>query len=131
MSNGIKVEKRNGNIEPLNLEKMHKMVRYACEGLAGVSESQVEMNANLQFHDGIATSDIQEILVKSANDLISLDTPNYQYVAARLLLYGLRKQVYGDHPDFRPYLIDHVNDCIEKGVYDSSIVDKFVHTSWA
>ena len=131
MSNGTSVVKRNGVVEPLNLEKMHKMVRYACEGLAGVSESQVEMNANLQFHDGIATSDIQEILVKSANDLISLDTPNYQYVAARLLLYGLRKQVYGDHPDFRPYLIDHVNDCIEKGVYDSSIVDKFSPEEWA
>ena len=130
MSNGTSVVKRNGVVEPLNLEKMHKMVRYACEGLAGVSESQVEMNANLQFHDGIATSDIQEILVKSANDLISLDTPNYQYVAARLLLYGLRKQVYGDHPDFRPYLIDHVNDCIEKGVYDSSIVDKFSPEEW-
>ena len=130
MSNGTSVVKRNGVVEPLNLEKMHKMVRYACEGLAGVSESQVEMNANLQFHDGIATSDIQEILVKSANDLISLDSPNYQYVAARLLLYGLRKQVYGDHPDFRPYLIDHVNDCIEKGVYDPTIVDKYSPEEW-
>ncbi len=130
MSNGTSVVKRNGVVEPLNLEKMHKMVRYACEGLAGVSESQVEMNANLQFHDGIATSDIQEILVKSANDLISLESPNYQYVAARLLLYGLRKQVYGDHPDFRPYLIDHVNDCIAKGVYDPTIVDKYSPEEW-
>ena len=101
MTNGtdIKVIKRDGATEPLNLEKVHKMVEFACEGLAGVSESQIEMNANIQFYDGITTEDIQEILIRSANDLISLENPNYQFVAARLLCYALRKGVYGDHPD--------------------------------
>ena len=86
----VHVVKRSGESEPLNLDKIHVMVEHACNGLAGVSESQVEMNANLQFFDGIKTSDIQEILIRSANDLISLDAPNYQFVAARLLLFSLR-----------------------------------------
>ena len=89
----ITVIKRDGQVEPLNLDKIHTMVEFACRGLSGVSESQVEMNANLQFFDGIKTSDIQEILIRSANDLITLDNPNYQFVAARLLLFGLRKSV--------------------------------------
>ena len=88
----INVVKRNGVAENMNLEKVHKMVELACKGLAGVSESHVEINAELQFFDGIKTSDIQEILIRSANDLITLESPNYQYVAARLLLFGLRKQ---------------------------------------
>ena len=79
----IRVKKSNGRgEEDLKLEKIHRMVEYACEGLAGVSESAIEMNANIQFYDGIRTQDIQEILVRSANDLITLDNPNYQYVAA-------------------------------------------------
>ena len=127
----ISVVKRSGEVESLNLDKIHTMVEHACKGLAGVSESQVEMNANLQFFDGIKTDDIQEILIRSANDLITLDNPNYQFVAARLLLFGVRKSVYGDHPDYRPYLIDHVYDCIEKGVYDSSIVKKYTDEEWA
>ena len=87
MSNGTKVVKRNGTIQPLNLEKMHVMVDQACEGLAGVSASQVEIQSGIQFYDGISTAEIQEILIKSASDLIDLDHPNYQYVAARLLLF--------------------------------------------
>jgi ribonucleoside-diphosphate reductase alpha chain len=79
--------------EPLNIEKIHDMVEYACEDITGVSSSQVEMNSGLQFYDGITTDEIQQILIKSAADLISLENPNYQYVAARLLLYSLRKQV--------------------------------------
>ena len=90
----INVEKRDGSIEPLNLEKMHKMVEEACEGLSGVSASQVEMNSGIQFYDGISTDNIQEILIRSASDLISLDNPNYQYVASRLLMFSLRKQVF-------------------------------------
>ena len=86
-------------MEALNLDKIHKVVEEACEGLgSGVSASQVEMNSGLQFFDGIETKDIQEILVRSASDLISLDNPNYQFVAARLLLYGVNKQVFG--PDW-------------------------------
>ena len=82
MSNGTKVKKRNGNLEFLDLDKIHNMVECACGGLAGVSASQVEINSGIQFYDGITTDEIQEILVRSASDLISLDNPNYQYVAA-------------------------------------------------
>ena len=126
----ISVVKRNGVVEPLNLDKIHTMVEYACHDLAGVSESQVEMNSNIQFYDQIETSDIQEILIKSANDLISLDTPNYQYVAARLLLFGLRKQVYKGHPDNPPVLKDHVENCITQGVYDPSLIKVYSESEW-
>ena len=132
MTNGtdIKVIKRDGSAEPLNLEKVHKMVEYACEGLAGVSASQIEMNSGLQFFDGIKSADIQEILIRSANDLISLDNPNYQFVAARLLLFALKRQVYKDHPDNHPVLLEHVKRCVSKGVYDGSIIDKYTEEEW-
>jgi ribonucleoside-diphosphate reductase alpha chain len=133
MEKGMKqvhVVKRSGESEPLNLDKIHVMVEHACNGLAGVSESQVEMNANLQFFDGIKTSDIQEILIRSANDLISLDAPNYQFVAARLLLFSLRKAVYNGHPDGHPPLLEHVKKCVSKGVYDASIVAKYTEEEW-
>ena len=95
MSNGTKVKKRDGRIESANLEKMHVMVEEACEGITGVSASQVEIQSGIQFYDGITThSEIQEILIRSTGDLISLDNPNYQYVAARLLLFQLRKGLY-------------------------------------
>ena len=126
----VHVVKRSGESEPLNLDKIHVMVEHACNGLAGVSESQVEMNANLQFFDGIKTSDIQEILIRSANDLISLDAPNYQFVAARLLLFSLRKAVYNGHPDGHPPLLEHVKKCVDKGVYDASIVAKYTEEEW-
>ena len=93
MSNGTKVVKRDGSIQPLNLEKMHVMVEEACKGLAGVSASQVEIQSGIQFYDGITTAEIQEILIKSASDLISVEHPNYQYVAARLLLFSVRKSL--------------------------------------
>ena len=130
MSNGTKVVKRNGKSESLNLDKIHIMVEHACKGLAGVSESQVEMNAGLQLFDGIETKDIQEILVRSANDLISLEAPNYQFVAARLLLFALRKQVYNGHPDARPTLKEHVKTCIDRGVYDATILNKYSDEEW-
>ena len=125
MSNVINVKKRNGRgVEPLQLEKMHKMVDMACEGLAGVSASQVEIQSGIQFYDGITTAEIQEILVKSASDLISLDTPNYQYVAARLLLFGLRKSLYGRYHE-HPSVKDHVIRCIDAGVYDKELLDLY------
>ncbi len=124
------VVKRNGETAPLDLERVHHIVEHACRGLAGVSESAVEMNSGLQFFDGIKTEDIQEILIRSANDLITLENPNYQYVAARLLLFGLRKEVYKGHPDKHPTLRSHVDLCIEKGLYDSSIVKKFTDKEW-
>jgi len=129
MSNGIKVVKRDGRTEPINLDKVHKMVDLACEGLAGVSPSQVEINSGLQFFDGIKTSQIQEILIRSASDLITLDNPNYQYVASRLLLFGLRKSVFG-HPEEFPGLVDQVQLCVERGVYDKTILAKYSAEEW-
>jgi len=118
----INVIKRNGRgTEPLNLDKIHSMVRYACQDLSGVSESQVEMNSGLQFFDGVTSDEIQQILIKSASDLISLENPNYQYVAARLLLFSLRKSLFHrlwEHP----HLKEHINNCIEKGVYDKEFL---------
>ena len=125
MSNGIKVKKRNGRgIEPLNLDKMHVMVEQACEGLAGVSASQVEIQSGIQFYDGITTTEIQEILVKSASDLIDLDHPNYQYVAARLLLYGVRKKLFGRLREL-PHLEQHIYACTNIDVYDKDIFNKY------
>ena len=117
----INVKKRNGRgIEPLNIEKIHEMVEYACEDIKGVSSSSVEMNSGLQFYDGITTDEIQQILIKSASDLISLDNPNYQFVAARLLLYSLRKQLFHKLWD-HPHLYDHVKEGVAKGAYDPDI----------
>ena len=123
MSN-VRVKKRNGSIEPMNLEKMHVMVERACKDLAGVSASQVEMQSGIQFYNGITTDEIQEILIKSASDLISLEQPNYQYVAARLLLFSLRKSLYGKIYEI-PHLKYHIDRCIENGVYDPAVNDKF------
>ena len=130
--NGIKVRKRDGSETALNLDKIHKVVEEACEGLGGgVSASQVEMNSGLQFFDGIETKDIQEILVRSASDLISLETPNYQFVAARLLLYGVYKQVFGSEwVQGLPSVLDHCYSCVEKGVYDKEITDKYTYEEW-
>ena len=129
---GIKVRKRDGSETPLNLDKIHKVVEEACEGLgSGVSASQVEMNSGLQFFDGIETKDIQEILVRSASDLISLEAPNYQFVAARLLLYGVYKQVFGSEwVRGLPSVYDHALHCTDKGVYDDDILGKYSREEW-
>jgi len=124
MSNGIKVKKRNGTVEPLDLDKMHLMVEEACKGLAGVSASQVEMTSGIQFYDGITTKEIQEILIRSASDLIDLDHPNYQYVAARLLLFSVRNQIYGRMKEM-PTLDQHIYNCVNVQVYDSDIYSKY------
>jgi len=123
MSNGIYIVKRSGDHVPLNIDKIHFVVEEACKGLAGVSSSQIEMNANLQFYDGMTTKEIQEILVRSANDLISLDAPNYQYAAARLLSYGLNKDVFGRYQPVPLMNIIKLN--ITAGVYDPEILDKY------
>jgi len=133
MSNGTQVKKRDGSSEPLNLDKIHRMVDEACAGLAGVSASQVEMNSGIQFFDGITTEEIQEILIRSASDLISLDNPNYQFVAARLLLFALRKQVFNKNvwKDGMPSVFDVAayNATILK-VYDEEILDKYTDEEW-
>ena len=131
MSNGTKVVKRDGHSEILNLEKVHKMTEEACEGLAGVSASQVEIQSGLQFYDGITTAEIQEILVRSASDLIDLDSPNYQFVAARLLLFGLYKQVFG--PSWKngfPSILDHLKLGSDKGIYDKTLPDVYSDAEW-
>ena len=124
MSNGTKVKKRDGRIEPLDLDKMHLMVEDATKGLAGVSASQVEMKSGIQFYDGITTNEIQEILIRSASDLIDLDHPNYQFVAARLLLFAVRKQLYGKTRDL-PDLESHIMNCTNQDVYDKEIFVKY------
>jgi len=125
MTNGIKVKKRNGRgIETLDLEKMHKMVEEATKGLAGVSASQVEIQSGIQFYDGITTAEIQDILIKSASDLISLENPNYQYVAARLLLFSIRKGLYGKIREM-PTLENHIIKCVNQQVYDPEIYSKY------
>ena len=124
MSNGTKVQKRDGRVEALDLDKMHLMVEEACDGLANVSASQVEMTSGIQFYDGITTAEIQEILIKSASDLIDLDHPNYQFVAARLLLFSLRKQLYGGRREM-PSLIDHITKLAYDDHYDRDIFTKY------
>ena len=124
MSNGTKVVKRDGSIQPLDLEKMHVMVEQACDGLAGVSASQVEIQSGIQFYDGISTAEIQEILIRSASDLIDLDHPNYQYVAARLLLFALRKNLYGRVHEL-PKLKDHIDKWVDKKIYDEEILNSY------
>ena len=122
MTEQIYVVKRNGRGKvPLDIEKIHEMVEHACEDITGVSASEVEMNSGLQFHDGISTQEIQQILIKSAADLISLEKPNYQYVAARLLLFSLRKQLnrkLWDHP----HIYEQVQKGIKLGVYDKDLL---------
>ena len=130
MSNGTKVVKRDKSIEPLNLEKIHVMVELACKNLAGVSASQVEINSGIQFYDGITTREIQEILIRSASDLIDLDHPNYQFVAARLLLYSVRKQVFFRLHEL-PTVYEHTQRCVEKGIYDPEILDLYTEEEFA
>jgi len=118
----IKVKKRNGRgTEPLDLNKIHVMVEEACKGLSGVSASQVEIQSHLSFYDGITTADIQETLIRSASDLITLENPNYQFVAARLLLFSLRKSIY--HKMYEAWSFEEqIAHGIKQGVYDPNIV---------
>ena len=125
-SSTIKVQKRDGRLELLDINKIHFVVEEACEGLTGVSSSQIEMNANIQFYDGMTTKDIQNVLVRSANDLISLEYPNYQYAAARLLSYDVRKEAHGQY-EYIP-LLKLILRNIRLGVYDKGILDKYSKT---
>ena len=124
----IKVVKSDGSKVDIDLEKIHRMVEKACKGITGVSESLVEMNSGLQFYDGITTTDIQKILVKSASDLISLENPNYQFVAARLLLFGIQKQVFNTKwkdSTIYPPLYDIIEKNIKQGVYSKDILKAY------
>jgi len=115
----IQVTKRDGSKENLDLNKFHRVVAWACEGLSGVSESEIELKSHIQFYNGIKTSEIQETLIKAAADLISDDAPAYQYVAGRLINYHLRKEVYGSY--VVPHLRDHIRLVTSAGYYDPDI----------
>jgi len=126
--NDIQVKKRNDTDEPLDIEKMHKVVFYACEGITGVSASEVEIKSSLQFYSGITSTEIQETLIKSAADLISEENPNYQWVAGRLINYHLRKNVYDS---FVPWpLLQTVKTNIDKGYYDEAILEQYTEEEW-
>jgi len=124
----IKVVKRDGKSEALDLEKWHRQVAWACSGLTGVSISELELRANVQFHDGIKTSDITELTIKAAADMISEAAPNYAYVASRLINYNLRKMVYGDHEC--PRLFDHVKKVCDAGMYDKEVFGMYTEDQW-
>lgn len=127
-NNDMYVTKRNGEKELLDLDKIHKVLFWATDDIAGVSVSDVEMNSKIQFYNGMKTTDIQNIMINAAEDLISIDHPNYQYVASRLALFNLRKQVLGQYEPIP--LIDLVKKNIELGVYDSSIINFYTEEEW-
>lgn len=119
----IKVTKRDGRLEDINLDKIHRVVTWAAEGLQNVSVSQVELKSHIQFYNGIRTDDIHETIIKAAADLISQDTPDYQYLAARLAIFHLRKIAYGEFEP--PHLYDHVKKLTEAGKYDRHIIEDY------
>jgi ribonucleoside-diphosphate reductase alpha chain len=128
MNHDMKVVKSNGQRVDIDLDKIHIMVEKACRGITGISESLVEINSGLQFYDSITTKDIQKILVKSASDLISLDNPNYQFVAARLLLFAIQKQVFNTKwkdSEIYPPFIEIIEKNIDLGVYDGTILEQY------
>ena len=116
----MKVTKRNGRTEPIDLDKIHRVVDWAAKDLDNVSVSQVELRSHIQFYDGIRTGDIHETIIKSAADLISEETPDYQYLAARLAIFHLRKIAYGQFEP--PHLYDHVQRLTEMGKYDPHLL---------
>jgi ribonucleoside-diphosphate reductase alpha chain len=124
----IQVTKREGHTEGLDLEKLHKVVFWATQGITGVSASEVEIKSHIQFYNGIKTSDIQETLIKSAADLISEETPNYQYVAGRLINYHLRKQVYNNYEPWS--LLEQVKINVERGFYDRGLLEAYSEDEW-
>ena len=126
--NDLHVTKRSGEVEVLSLEKIHKVLDWACENITGVSISEIELRANIQLYDGIPADDIHELLIKSAAELISEDTPNYQYVAARLINYKLRKLVYGSYEP--PELRSIVEKNVDAGVYDPEVLTIYNDDEW-
>ena len=128
MNSNIQITKRDGTKEDLDLDKLHKVVFYACEGVTGVSASEVELRSNVQFYNGMQSADIQETLIKSAADLICEETPGYQYVGGRLINYHLRKMVYGE---FEPWhILELVKRNVEIGFYDKEILANYDEQEW-
>ena len=123
MNEQLYVTKRSGEREPLNLDKIHRVIMWAAEGLHNVSASQVEIKSHIQFYDGIKTEDIHETIIKAAADLISEDAPDYQYMAARLAIFHLRKRAYGKFEP--PRLFDHVKKMVAEHRYDEHLLEDF------
>ena len=123
MNKNLQVSKRNGRSEALDLDKIHRVVTWAAEGLENVSVSQVELRAHIQFYDGMKTSDIHETLIRAAADLISSETPDYQYLAARLAMFHLRKKAYGEFTP--PPLFQHVQKLVASGRYDAHLLEDY------
>lgn len=121
--NSIRVRKRDGRLEVINLDKIHLVIEWAAEGLNNVSVSQVELKSHIQFYDGISTKDIHETIIKAAADLISEETPDYQFLAARLAIFHIRKIAYGRFTP--PSLYDHVLKLTEVKLYDSHILQDY------
>ncbi|MGX9523282.1 class 1a ribonucleoside-diphosphate reductase subunit alpha [Alcaligenes nematophilus] len=124
----LMVTKRDGRTEPINLDKIHRVVDWAAEGLSNVSVSQVELRSHIQFYNGIRTSDIHETIIKSAADLISEDTPDYQYLAARLAIFHLRKIAFGQFEP--PSLFDHVTLQTKEGRYDPHLLQDYTRAEF-
>src|SRR5210317_769848 len=120
-TNTINVTKRDGTIQPFDLDKVHKVLEWAVEDISGVSMSEIELKANIQLYDKIPAYDIHELLIKSTAELISDHTPNYQFVAARLISYKMRKEAYGDYEV--PSLWVIINRNVQLGVYDKEILN--------
>lgn len=119
----MQATKRDGRKEPINLDKIHRVIDWAAQGLNNVSVSQVELRSHIQFYDGIRTDDIHETIIKSAADLISEETPDYQYLAARLSIFHLRKIAYGQFEP--PHLFDHVTNLVDLGKYDKHLLSDY------
>lgn len=124
----INVRKRDGQLEPIDLDKIHRVITWAAENLEGVSVSQVELKSHIQFYEGITTTDIHETIIKAAADLISEQTPNYQYLAARLAVFHLRKKAYGQFEP--PHLYEHVKKLVRLGVYDKNLLTDYTREEW-
>ena len=120
MKEDLTIIKRDGSQEHLDIQKLHKVVNFACEGLAGVSSSQIQMNAGIQFVTGMSSRAIQDLLIRSANDLITLENPNYQYAAARLLLYGIYKDVFGGFEKVSSY------DMVKRNIKEMYMIPRYL-----
>ncbi|KGQ47017.1 ribonucleotide-diphosphate reductase subunit alpha [Gallibacterium anatis] len=128
MNTSLRVTKRDGRLEPIDLDKIHRVITWAAEGLENVSVSQVELRSHIQFYEGIKTSDIHETIIKSAADLISKDTPDYQYLAARLAIFHLRKKAFGHFEP--PRLYEQVKRLVRMGKYDASLLVDYSREEW-
>ena len=129
MNSNLHVTKRDGRTEPLDLDKIHRVVTWAAEGLDNVSVSQVELRAHIQFYAGMKTADIHETLIRAAADLISTEAPDYQYLAARLAMFHLRKKAYGEFTP--PSLYQHVQKLVAEGRYDAHLLEDYSAAEFA